>query len=300
MSKFLQLTKRNTKLFFKDKGAFFPSLITPIILLVLYATFLAKVFRDSFRSSLPEGFGIDTEIIDGLVGGQLLSSLLAVCCVTITFCANMIMVSDKVTGAHKDLSITPVSGVTMALGYYVSSLISTLIICFVAMGAGLIYIANVGWYLSAADIALMALDVFLLTMFGTALSSVINFFLSTQGQISAVGTIVSSGYGFICGAYMPIGSFSEGLQKVLSFLPGTYGTSLLRNHCMRGVISEAAAQGIPDEHIEGIKASLDCSIEFFGHKVSTGAMYVILCAAIALLLGIYICLNIWAARRAKK
>ena len=58
MSKFLQITKRNTKLYFKDKGAFFPSLITPIILLVLYATFLANVFRDSFKSSLPEGFGL--------------------------------------------------------------------------------------------------------------------------------------------------------------------------------------------------------------------------------------------------
>ena len=58
-----------------------------------------------------------------------------------------------------------------------------------------------------------------------ALSSIINFFLSTQGQISAVGTIISAGYGFLCGAYMPISSFSNGLQKIISFLPGTYGTS---------------------------------------------------------------------------
>ena len=38
------LTKRNCKLFFKDKGLFFSSLLTPIILLVLYVTFLANVF----------------------------------------------------------------------------------------------------------------------------------------------------------------------------------------------------------------------------------------------------------------
>ena len=31
-----------------------------------------------------------------------------------------------------------------------------------------------------------------------------SFPLTTQGQLSAVGTIVSAGYGFICGAYMPI------------------------------------------------------------------------------------------------
>ena len=35
------LTRRNVRLFFKDKGMFFTSLITPMILLVLYVTFLA-------------------------------------------------------------------------------------------------------------------------------------------------------------------------------------------------------------------------------------------------------------------
>ena len=35
----LALVRRNTKVFFKDKVMFFSSLITPIILLVLYGTF---------------------------------------------------------------------------------------------------------------------------------------------------------------------------------------------------------------------------------------------------------------------
>ena len=47
------LIKRNTKLFFKDKGMFFTALITPAILLVLYGTFLGNVYRDSFTASLP-------------------------------------------------------------------------------------------------------------------------------------------------------------------------------------------------------------------------------------------------------
>ena len=45
--------KRNVRLFFRDKGMFFTSLITPAILLVLYATFLAGVYRDSFTAALP-------------------------------------------------------------------------------------------------------------------------------------------------------------------------------------------------------------------------------------------------------
>lgn len=299
MRKLNALIKRNTKLFFKDKGVFFTSLITPLILLVLYATFLSRVYRDSFTSGLPEGFDISEDIINGLVGGQLLSSLLAVCCITVAFCANMIMVADKVTGARRDLNITPVSGATMALGYYISTFISTCIICLVAMGAGLVYLLNIGWYLSAADVAFMALDVFLLVMFGTALSSVINFFLSTQGQISAVGSIVSSCYGFICGAYMPISSFAEGLQKVISFLPGTYATSLLRNHATRGAFEAMKDEGMPDAVIDGLRDAIDCNIYFFDNKVGIGTMFAILAGAVAVLIGAYVIMNMVSLKRAR-
>ena len=129
-------------------------------------------------------------------------------------------------------------------------------------------------------------------MFGTALSSIINYFLSTQGQISAVGTIISAGYGFLCGAYMPISQFSSGLQKVLSFLPGTYGTSLLRNHALRGVFEEMDNLGFPAEVVEEIKDSIDCNLYFFGDKVALSTMFLILGGAVAVLVGVYVLLNV--------
>ena len=131
----------------------------------------------------------------------------------------------------------------------------------------------------------------MLVLFGTALSSVINFFLSTQGQISAVGSIISAGYGFICGAYMPISSFGEGLQKVVAFLPGTYGTSLIRNHSLNGVINELETLEIPSEVIKSLKDSLDCNIYFFDNKVSMLMMYLILVVTIVILVVTYILLN---------
>ena len=51
MSMAFILIKRNIRLFFKDKGMFFTSLITPAILLILYVTFLGNVYRDSHRQS---------------------------------------------------------------------------------------------------------------------------------------------------------------------------------------------------------------------------------------------------------
>ncbi len=291
MTGLFSMFRRDCKLFFKDKGVFFTSLITPIILLVLYATFLANVYKDSFMSAMPEGFNVSEKLIDATVGGELFSSLLAVCCVTVAFCSNMLMVSDKVTGARKDFDVTPVKNSTLALGYYSAAAFSTLIISVVASAACFAYLAAVGWYLTVSDVLCLLLDIFLLVLFGTALSSVINFFLNTQGQISAVGTIVSAGYGFICGAYMPISQFSKGLQRVISFLPGTYGTSLIRNHALRGVFEEMTEVGFPKEVVEGIKDSIDCNLYFFDNKVELSSMYIIVAASAAALIGIYILIN---------
>lgn len=180
----------------------------------------------------------------------------------------------------------------LALSYYISTLISTLLICFAALGVCLGYLAYEGWYLTAMDVLYLFLDVCMLVLFGTALSSCVNFFLSTNGQASAAGTIVSAGYGFICGAYMPISQFSEGLQKVISFLPGTYGTSLLRNHALRGVFQEMDNQGYPPEVVEAIKDSVDCNLYFFGDKVELSNMYIIVTVAIAVAIAIYITVNV--------
>lgn len=297
MKSFFALTKRNFKMFFKDKGMFFTSLITPVILLILYATFLAKVYKDSFVGNLPETLEVSEKLINATVSGELFSSLLAVSCVTVAFCSNMLMVTDKLTGARKDMLMTPVKKSTLAVSYYAATLLTTLVVSLVATGACFIYIAITGWYLSFGNIMLVLLDVFLLTMFGTALSSLINVFLTSQGQISAVGTIVSAGYGFICGAYMPISQFGSGLQKILSFLPGTYGTSLIRNHAMADVFAEMSKSGFPPEVIEKIKDSVDCNLYFFGNKVEIYVMYLVLIGAIALILGAYILTNILKKKR---
>jgi multidrug/hemolysin transport system permease protein len=159
-----------------------------------------------------------------------------------------------------------------------------------------VYIAVCGWYLSLLDILAIFLDIVLLVLFGTALSSVIHYFLNTQGQVSAVGTVVSSGYGFICGAYMPISQFGAGLQTVLSFSPGTYATALIRNHSLRGVFAEMSRLGTPEEAVNGMKTAVDCSFEFFGTPVSEGAMYGVVIGWILVLT----CLYIWLHKRNRK
>lgn len=299
MKKLLYVTARNIKLFFCDKGMFFTSLITPLILLVLYATFLSNVYRDSFSSAIPDFLKIDKKLLDSTVAAQLLSSLLSVCCITVAFCSNMLSVQDKSNSIRDDLLISPVKTSTLSLGYFFATLFTTLIICYITMAAGLLYLWSIGWYLTFVDIMLIALDVLLLVLLGTSLSSVISFFLSTQGQISAVGAVISAGYGFICGAYMPMSQFSDGLRKVLSFLPFTYGTSLIRNHTMNPSFDEMSLQGFPDEAIAALRDTVDCNVYFFDEAVSIQAMYITLTASVILFISAYVLINVLFIKRKK-
>lgn len=282
------LINRNRKLFFRDRGMLFSSLITPVILIVLYATFLAKVYKDSFTSYLPKILHVSEKLIDGAVASQLGAALLAVSCVTVTFCVNLTMVQDKASGARKDFDVSPVKRPVLYLGYFCATVFNSLMVNILALVLCLFYIGKMGWYLSATDLAWMVLDVLLLVLFGAVLSSIICYPLKTQGQMSAVGTIVSAGYGFICGAYMPVSNFGDGLQKFLSYLPGTYGTSLLKNHMLRGVFAQMKEDGFPKQSVTEIEKSLDCRPVFRGEVVSTQEMIAVMAASILILGAVYL------------
>ena len=281
MKKIINLTIRNIKVYFSDKGMFLTSLITPAILLILYATFLSNVFQSTFVNAMPKGIELSKKLLNGLVKGQLVASLLSVSCITVAFCSNMLMVQDKVNENIKDLMITPTDKKTLVISYFLASFISTLIVNLFALILCLIYIASSGWFMNLTDVLLIILNVVILTLFGCVLSSIINSFLSTQGQISVVGTIVSSMYGFIAGAYMPMSQFGAGLRKVLLYLPTTYGTALMKNSVMRGNI------------VNSLKKSLDIRLLFNGNVVEASTMYLIVLMTIVVLFAVYVLKSIY-------
>lgn len=296
MRRMWELVLRNTKMYFKDMGMFLTSLITPAILLILFMTFLGSIYKNSFVSAIPNGLEVSDKLINGLVAGQLSSAMLATSCVTVAFCSNLLMVQDRANGTRKDLIVSPIKKTTLGLSYFLASILSTLIVNLTATMICFIYIGCMGWFLSVGEALLAILDVILLTLFGVSLASCINYFLNTQGQAGAVGTIVSSCYGFVCGAYMPISSYGKGLQNFMAFLPGTYGTGLIRNHMMNGVLDSLSEQ-LPSEAIKAMKDSVDVNLYFFDNSVEVWQMYLILLSFIVLFIALYLVFVKFVKRR---
>lgn len=171
LRKMRYLTLRNIKLYFKDKMTFLVSLITPLILLVLFIAFLKSTYEDSILSII-KGFDLDQSLIDALTGGWLFSSVLATSCITIAFCSGM-MVIDKINRANIDFMVSPVKKSTLQLSYVLANLFSTFIITFVLLIVGLIYLACVGFYITFVDILLIVFGIIITSLFGTILANII-------------------------------------------------------------------------------------------------------------------------------
>lgn len=289
------LVHRNVKVYFKDKMLFFVSMITPLILVVLFLTFLGSVYRDSVLSNVPEGVAVSDRLVNAFTGSWLFSSILAVSCVTVAFCSN-VMVNDKINRVVNDFHITPTKRSTLGLSYFIANFCTTLLVCLVAFAVGLVYLGIVGWYLSFGDIMMILLVILLNTLFGTLLASIVGMFINSQGAQSGVCTLISSMYGFISGAYMPIAQFAAPVRAFIGCLPGTYSTVLLRHYFMRGAIA-GLGESMPAAAIDGLEHGFDGKIEMFGGEVPIWAMFLIITLTVVVLLGVYVTLAYLQGRR---
>ena len=280
------LVARNNKIYFKDKMQFFMSLLTPIILIVLFLTFLGNVYKNSLKMCLPEGVTLNDGLINAFTGSWLFSSILAVSCITIAICSN-VSVMDKINKSNLDYLTSPVKRTTLQLGYIISNFVTAFIVCMTAFIIGIIYFLIVGWYFSFVDILLILVNIILVVLMGSLIASIISFFLSSQSALGAVCSLVSSMYGFLCGAYMPISQFSTTIQNFVGFIPGTYSTIIFRNYYMRGVLAEIG-KSVPESSVNYIRQNFDAGYKFFGTDVPIWAMFLITITFIAVLFVAYV------------
>lgn len=290
------LTARHIKLFFKDKQTFFMSLITPLILVALFVLFLRSVYLSTLAASLPRGFELPDRLADGFVAGWLISSVLGACSVTLAFCSQTIMVSDKVNGRIQDFRIAPVKPAVLSVSYFAATYFSTLLVCLVCLLLGFVYIAACGWYMTFSDVAGIVGNLLLSTAFGALLAVIVEHFLRTMGAANAAATLVSSLYGFVCGAYMPVSQFAAGIRNAVAFVPGTYGTLLFRRFFLRGALAEME-KILPAEAVAGIGDAFDFQFYFFGNPVSPSACFAVLAVSVLLLACAYIAIVALGGRK---
>jgi multidrug/hemolysin transport system permease protein len=276
MRKFMGLTKRNLLIYFKDKAAILFSLLTSLIVLVLYLLFLKGTFQDAFDSALNEAAGlallVRSEDVDAFINVTLLIGMMGTAMITVPYSCLTTIVKDRENKIDYDISATPIKRWQIILSYFTSAAVSACIMTGLLLTAGLILLnTNGGLLLNAADMVKAYGMVVLGSVSATAIFMTFMLFFKTSQSSSAFFGMLSAAAGFVIGAYIPISQFSEGVQTFCNLFPATHVTVAIRNILMRGVMESIDSSiGGLDEGMftETIRNSFSFSARMFDSSIS--------------------------------
>lgn len=294
MKGFIGLTKRDLLLFFKDKQSVVFSLLTSIIVLVLYLLFLKGTFADSIKGILDSYEGIGTLISDDeintFVNMVLLTGILGSAMITVPYNCLMNLVKDRENRIDYDILSTPVKRWRIILSYFVSAAISSVILTGIILTAGLVVTGIQGKLcLSVTDILSAYGIVALGSVSATALFMILVLSFKSSGASTAFFGILSAASGFVIGAYIPISQFSGGVQTVCNIFPASQITILLRNILMNGILGNMneSIGGIDEGMtVETIKEVFTFKAYLFGQNLSMNSSVIYVVAGIVLCIGI--------------
>lgn len=286
MKDFMGLTKRNLLIYFKDVLAIVFSLMTSMIVFVLYLLFLKGTFVDALTGTM-KGLEniVNSSDIDMFVNGLLLSGILGSALITVPYSCLQTIVKDKEAGVDSDICSTPLKRWKIILSYFTSASLSAFIMTSVILTCGLIILSLMGnMHLDAVNV-LEAYGIVLLgCVSSTALFMAVVLLFRSSSTSTAFFGILTAASGFVIGAYIPLSQFSDSVQSFCNLFPASHITSLIRNILLSGVADSmnSSINGLDNgAFVSAVKDTFSFNASAFGTTFS-GTYSVIYIAVIAL------------------
>jgi len=289
MKDFIGLTKRNLLIYFKDVLAIIFSLMTSMIVFVLYLLFLKGTFVDALTSTMR---GLENIVnsgdIDMFVNGILLSGILGTTLITVPYTCLQTIVKDKEAGVDSDICSTPLKRWKIILSYFVSAAISAFIVTGIILTVGLIVLNTMGdTHMGVLQIAQAYGIVLLGSVSSTALFMVVVLLFKNTSTCTAFFGILSAASGFVIGAYIPLSQFSGSVQSFCNLFPASHITSMIRNVLLSGIADSINndINGLDNgAFISAIKDTFSFNASSFGidFQLSTSVLYVAIIALISI------------------
>lgn len=275
MRKFLGLTKRNLLIYFKDIQSVLFSMLTSIIVFVLYLLFLKGTFVDAIDSSMQglEEF-VQTGDINMLANGLLLTGILGSAMITVPYNCLSTIVKDRENKIDYDISATPIKRWQIILSYFTASTVSAFVMSSIILTVGIAILSGQDGqlYLTIKNIAFLYGITLLGAISATAFFMLVVLFFKSSSASGAFFGILSAAAGFVIGAYIPISQFSEGIQTFCNLFPASGITILFRNALLNGLLNtinetiNGIEQGL---FVESIKEIFTFHEKVFGYVMSS-------------------------------
>ena len=245
------LIKRNLLLFFKDWQSILFSLLTSIIVLVLYLLFLKGTFVSAIQSAMEQYPGpasmVPQKDIDMFANLFLLSGILGSAMISVPFSCITVLVKDRANKVDYDILATPMKRGQIIFAYFVSAVLTSTLLNSIILAVGLIGIRMQGnMYLNISQVVKAFSVVALGSISASAIFMIIVLFFKTVSACEAFFGILSAASGFVIGAYIPISQFSNEVQTVCNLFPASQITIMLRNILLSGLLEHinTSLQGV--------------------------------------------------------
>ena len=248
----LGLIKRNLLLFFKDWQSILFSLLTSIIVLVLYLLFLKGTFVSAMQSAMEQYPGpasvVTEKNMDMFANLLLLTGILGSTMISVPFSCITTLVRDRASKVDYDILATPLKRGQIIFAYFVSAVLSSTLLTGFILAIGLVGISLQGdTYLNGIQLVKAFAVVALGSISASAIFMIVVLFFKSVSACEAFFGILSAASGFVIGAYIPISQFSNGVQTVCNLFPASQITIMLRNILLNGLL----------EHINTSLAGVD-------------------------------------------
>ena len=246
------LIKRNLLLFFKDWQSILFSLLTSIIVLVLYLLFLKGTFVRAMQSAMEQYPGLASMVsekdIDMFANLLLLTGILGSAMISVPFSCITTLVRDRANKVDYDILATPMKRGQIIFAYFVSAVLSSTLLTGFILAIGLVGISLQGYtHINGIQLVKAFAVVALGSISASAIFMIIVLFFKTVSACEAFFGILSAASGFVIGAYIPISQFSNEVQTVCNLFPASQITIMLRNILLNGLL----------EHINTSLAGVD-------------------------------------------
>ena len=247
----LGFIKRNVLLFFKDWQSILFSLLTSIIVLVLYLLFLKGTFVSAIQRAMEQYPGLASMVpqkdIAMFANLFLLSGILGSAMISVPFSCITVVVKDRANKVDYDILATPMKREQIILAYFISAVLTSILLNSIILAVGLIGIRMQGnMYLNISQVVKAFSVVALGSISASAIFMIIVLFFKTFSACEAFFGILSAASGFVIGAYIPISQFSNEVQTVCNLFPASQITIMLRNILLNGLLEHinTSLQGV--------------------------------------------------------
>lgn len=283
------LSKRHFVVFMKDKVSFFFSLLSPLLVLVVFLLFLQKMQTDSI---IDNAVGVTNvkEYANWLTVNWAVCGILGVSCITVTLGTSSRIVDDKVNNVDYLFKASPIKKSTLIASYILSTFFTSFVINTVFYLVILSYLAIVKAFFLSMGLVFYGFLIIICSILSSAtIFILIVSFFNKVNQVAIFSTLIGTGIGFLIGAYIPLWSMPTFLQKIVLFIPGFYSVGLFKKVFMFGVINKI--NNANSSFYNAIKDKYTTETDFFGKIVPDWAMFLVLVLTSIIFFVIFISIN---------